>query len=71
MNPESLYSEKYLHIWNMIEDGFIRMEQLWDEIGIQKQETIDNMKETYIESVKEVLEIHINKVIADVNAVGS
>ena len=69
MKMEELYSESYLEIWNMVEDAFSTISHLWDEIGDHDKETRIQMKDKYINSIREVLQTHINEVVTIIETV--
>ena len=69
MNAESLYSEDYVEMWKMIEESFGTLCNIWDEIGIHGQEARDKMKNEYVRSFKDVLQVHINSIVSKVESV--
>lgn len=65
MNTESFYKECYLEMCKVIEESYTTLCSLWDEIGVHSQEKRNEMKNDYINSCKQVLQNHINKIVGD------
>ncbi len=69
MSGEQLCSEEYVGMLQLVDDAYKTLCSIWDDLGMHSPDTRNDLNRRYIDSCKDALKAHTDKLINEEESV--